>query len=211
MSYIKNLTQYQLDILKEIGNIGSGNAATALSKLLNRKIDMEVPSVRVVSFDEMMDMVGGPDETIVSVFLRIKGEAPGSMFFVLSPTEAETFVQQITGNKTFSFQSPPFEELGLSALHEVGNILAGSYLSSLSDFTSINMQPSVPSLNMDMAAAILMQGLIELSQESDYAIIIDTTIIEQSDEVEAVQGHFFLLPDPESFKKIFTALGIKDQ
>lgn len=211
MSYIKNLTQYQLDILKEIGNIGSGNAATALSKLLNRKIDMEVPSVRVVSFDEMMDMVGGPDETIVSVFLRIKGEAPGSMFFVLSPTEAETFVQQITGNKTFSFQSPPFEELGLSALHEVGNILAGSYLSSLSDFTSINMQPSVPSLNMDMAAAILMQGLIELSQESDYAIIIDTTIIEQSDEVEAVQGHFFLLPDPESFKKIFTALGVKDQ
>ncbi|MDL4840085.1 chemotaxis protein CheC [Aquibacillus rhizosphaerae] len=211
MSFMDKLTSYQLDILKEIGNIGAGNAATALSKLLNRKVDMNVPSVRVVDFDEMMEMVGGPEVIIVSVFLRINGEAPGSMFFVLSPAEAEVFVQQIIDDKEFSLNNPPFEELGLSALHEVGNILAGSYLSALSDLTSINMQPSVPSLNMDMAGAILMQGLVEISQESDYAIIIDTKINEQDNENREIQGHFFLLPDPESFKKIFTALGVKDQ
>ncbi|WP_186577451.1 chemotaxis protein CheC [Aquibacillus kalidii] len=206
-----HLSNYQLDILKEIGNIGSGNAATALSKLLNQKVDMKVPSVRVVGFDDMMDMVGGPDELIVSVFLRIQGEAPGSMFFVLSPSEAETFVKQVTGNSTFSLTEPPIEELGLSALQEVGNILAGSYLSALSDFTSINMQPSVPSLHMDMAGAVLIQGLIELSQESDYAIIIDTNIQELDNANKAINGHFFLLPDPESFVKIFEALGVREQ
>ncbi|QDP40198.1 chemotaxis protein CheC [Radiobacillus deserti] len=209
MSFLENLSSYQLDILKEIGNIGSGNAATALSKLLQRKVDMTTPSVKVVSFDEVMDLVGGPDKLIVSVFLRIQGEAPGSMFFVLAPDEAEQFVRQVTGLKKFSFEEYPIDELGLSALHEVGNILSGSYLSALSDFTKINMQPSVPSLNMDMAGAILSEGLMELSVESDYAIIIDTTISEDG-EKSSVNGHFFLLPDPESFRKIFKALGVED-
>ncbi|UFU01047.1 chemotaxis protein CheC [Radiobacillus kanasensis] len=210
MSFLENLSHYQLDILKEVGNIGSGNAATSLSKLLNRKVDMTTPSVKVVGFDEVMNLVGGPEKLIVSVFLRIQGEAPGSMYFVLDPNEAEQFARQVTGLKEFSFEQYPIDEVGLSALHEVGNILAGSYLSALSDFTNINMQPSVPSLNMDMAGAILSEGLMELSVESDYAIIIDTTISEEG-EKSSLNGHFFLLPDPDSFRKIFRSLGVEDQ
>ncbi|WP_117169687.1 chemotaxis protein CheC [Paraliobacillus sediminis] len=208
MSFIESLTEYQLDTLKEIGNIGSGNAATSLSTLLNRKVDMTVPAVRVVDFDEMMDLVGGPDKIIVSVYLRIQGEAPGNMFFVLSPPEAEVFVKEMTGIDNFNLENPPFDEMGLSALQELGNILAGSYLSALSDFIKILLQPSVPLLHIDMAAAILTQGLMELSQESDYAIIIDTIINEEGNSGEPIQGHFFLLPDPESFPKIFDRLGV---
>lgn len=208
MSFIESLTEYQLDTLKEIGNIGSGNAATSLSTLLNRKVDMTVPAVRVVGFDEMMDLVGGPDKIIVSVYLRIQGEAPGNMFFVLSPPEAEVFVKEMTGIDNFNLENPPFDEMGLSALQELGNILAGSYLSALSDFIKILLQPSVPLLHIDMAAAILTQGLMELSQESDYAIIIDTIINEEGNSGEPIQGHFFLLPDPESFPKIFDRLGV---
>lgn len=208
MSFIESLTAYQLDTLKEIGNIGSGNAATSLSTLLNRKVDMTVPAVRVVGFDEMMDLVGGPDKIIVSVYLRIQGEAPGNMFFVLSPLEAEVFVKEMTGLEDFNLEKPPFDEMGLSALQELGNILAGSYLSALSDFIKILLQPSVPLLHIDMAAAILTQGLMELSQESDYAIIIDTIINEEGNSGEPIQGHFFLLPDPESFPKIFDRLGV---
>ncbi|SDJ71993.1 chemotaxis protein CheC [Sediminibacillus albus] len=211
MSFIENLSNYQLDTLKEIGNIGAGNAATALSKLLDRKIDMKTPSVRITSFDETMEMVGGAETVIVSVFLRIEGEAPGSMFYVFSPEQAEQFVHQITGNEEFSFANPPYPEMGLSILHEIGNILAGSYLTALSDFTLINMQPSVPSLTMDMAGAIISEGLMELSRESDYAIIIDTTIQEPGADKQNIQGHFFLLPDPESFEKIFAALGVDGQ
>ncbi|WP_053219638.1 chemotaxis protein CheC [Virgibacillus senegalensis] len=211
MSFIEKLSTYQLDTLKEIGNIGAGNAATALSKLLNRKIEMQTPSVRIASFDETMEIVGGAEKVIVSVFLRIEGEAPGSMFYLLSPEQAERFVHHITGSDDFSFANPPYPEMGLSILHEIGNILSGSYLTALSDFTQLNMQPSVPSLSMDMAGAIISEGLIELSRESDYAIIIDTMIQVPESETEEIEGHFFLLPDPESFEKIFTVLGVNDQ
>ncbi|WP_017471906.1 chemotaxis protein CheC [Amphibacillus jilinensis] len=211
MSFIESLTDYQLDALKEVGNIGSGNAATSLSMLLNHKVDMKVPAVRIVDYNEMMELVGGPDKLIAAVFLRIEGEAPGNMFFVLSPEEAETFVKQMTGSEDFSVQEPPFDEMAMSALQEMGNILAGSYLSALSDFINVLLQPSVPLLTIDMAGAILAEGLLELSQVSDYAIIIDTIIDDHEDENKPIQGHFFLLPDPDSFPKIFNKLGIPDQ
>lgn len=210
-SFIESLTEYQLDTLKEIGNIGSGNAATSLSMLLNHKVDMNVPAVRVVGFDQMMDLVGGPDKLIVAVFLRIEGEAPGNMFFVLSPDEAETFVKEMTGIESFSVEQPPLDEMALSALQELGNILAGAYLSALSDFIQVLLQPSVPLLTIDMAGAILAEGLMELSQVSDYAIIIDTIIDDHENDREPITGHFFLLPDPDSFPKIFDRLGVSEQ
>ncbi len=199
-----------MDILKEIGNIGAGNAATALSTLLNKKIDMKVPKVRVVSFDEMMEMAGGPDNVVVSVFLRIEGEAPGSMFFILPLSQGARFIQQMTGEKDFSFEKPPYSELGMSAMQELGNILSGSYLSSLSDFTNLNLYPSVPALSVDMAGAVISFGLLEVSQKSDTAIVIDTALKEDDiPEIESVKGHFFLLPDPDSFDIIFRSLGVE--
>lgn len=204
---MKKFNQKQIDLLKEIGNIGAGNAATALSNLLSKKITMSISSIRMVDYNELMDFVGGPDETIVSVFLRIQGEAPGSMFFVLTPKRAEILIERLLG-----VSSPPLaeNELAMSAISEIGNILSGSYLSALADFTSINMHPTVPVTTIDMAAAILMQGLVEVSQESDHAIIIDTVIKEPNQINESVEGHFFLLPDPDSYGKIFDALGVND-
>ncbi|WP_138414797.1 chemotaxis protein CheC [Aquibacillus sediminis] len=208
MTYIDQLSNYHLDVLKEIGNIGSGNATTSLSKLLNRRVEMKVPSVRLLDFNEMMDIVGGAEEIVVSIFLRLSGDFPGNMFFVLSPTQAESFVHKITGDVQFSFDD--LDEIGLSAIQELGNILAGSYLSALSDFTKLAIHPSVPSLTMDMAGAVLTQGLIELSQESDYAIIIDTIIKDHDSNHDSTNGHFFLLPDPGAFSKLFDALGVSE-
>lgn len=208
MNFIDRITSYHLDVLKEIGNIGAGNAATALSKLLNRAIDMKVPAVRIVTFQEITDYVGGEDNIVAAIFLRIEGEAPGSMFYMLPLREAEHLIQNLTGDTSFQLQTPPYDELGLSALQEVGNILAGSYLSALSDFTKINMQPSVPALSIDMVGAILSYGLIELSQVGDYAIVIDTEIKEVDEYSSKSTGQFFLLPDPTSFEKIFTSLGV---
>ncbi|WP_409253723.1 chemotaxis protein CheC [Bacillus sp. SCS-153A] len=210
MGFEQKVTSLHLDILKEIGNIGAGHAATALSTLLNKKIDMKVPQVRVVAFDEMMELAGGADNVVVSVFLRIEGEAPGSMFFVLPLPQGSRFIQQMTGDADFSFEKPPFSELGLSAMQELGNILSGSYLSSLSDFTNLNLYPSVPALSIDMVGAIISFGLLEVSQTSDNAIVIDTALKEdETEESESVKGHFFLLPDPESFNTIFKALGVE--
>lgn len=211
MSFLdKNISSLKLDILKEIGNIGAGHAATALSTLLNKKIDMSVPDVKIVSFDEMIDMAGGADNVVAGVFLRIDGDAPGSMFFVLPLEQAEIFIRELPGNIPFCADELPYDELALSALQELGNILSGSYLSSLSDFTNLSLFPSVPMLSIDMVGAIIGTGLLEISQMSDYAIVIDTALNEEFQNTDAVNGHFFLLPDPESFQIIFKALGVPD-
>ncbi len=212
MTFLKNISDIHLDILKEVGNIGAGHAATALSTLMNKKIDMTVPSVRVVSFDEVMELAGGADNVVASVFLRIEGEAPGSMFFILPLPQAEKYIRQLTKNQSFTFSDVQDNnnELAMSALQELGNILSGSYLSSLSDFTNLSLYPSVPALSIDMVGAVITFGLLELSQVSDYAIVIDTALDEEDAKLsESVRGHFFLLPDPDSFHIIFSALGVK--
>lgn len=205
-----NLTSEQQDVLREIGNIGAGNAATSMAQLINKKIDMQVPSVDIVSYDEMMEMVGGPETYVAAVFFRIQGDAPGTVYFILTMEEAVNLVRQITNNVTFNWRSDgTLDEQATSVLQETGNILTGSYLSALSDFTQINMQQSVPYFSADMAGAVLTAGLLELSHVTDYAIIIDTKI-NHHDSNNGIHGHFFLLPDPESFQKIFHALGISE-
>lgn len=208
MKFTDQLSSIHLDILKEIGNIGSGNAATALSQLLNKKIDMKVPEVKIVSFDEMMEILGGSDNVIAGVFLRVEGSAPGSMFFILPVEGAENYIQQLIGDPSITLTNPPYHELGISALQELGNILSGSYLSALSDLTNLDLYPTVPALAIDMVGAIISYGLIELSQVSDYAILIETTIHEEQKESSTLNGHFFLLPDPDSFEIIFRAIGV---
>ncbi|KHD86520.1 chemotaxis protein CheC [Heyndrickxia ginsengihumi] len=206
---IKNkITSLHLDALKEIGNIGAGHAATALSKLLNKKIDMKVPDVHIASFDEIMELIGGAEIVVVSVFLRIEGEAPGNIFFIVPIEQGENFIRSMTGDTTFSFLEPPYSELGLSAMLELGNILSGSYLTALSDFTQLDMYPSVPALSIDMFGSIISYGLIELSQVSDYAIVVDTVVNDGHPQNSDVKGHFFLFPDPDSYEKIFRALRI---
>ncbi|MCA0969118.1 chemotaxis protein CheC [Halobacillus litoralis] len=208
MSFSQRFTDIHLDVLKEVGNIGAAHAATALSKLLNKKVDMHVPAVRLVEFDEVMELAGGAEKEVVSVFLRIEGEAPGSMFFILSPEQGEEFVERMTGMKTDVFN--PDDEMAVSALQELGNILSGSYLTALSDFTHLDLHPSVPSLTLDMVGAILSFGLIELSQVSDQAIVIDTSLTDtEHSDAEAIKGHFFLFPDPNSYDPLFKALGVQ--
>lgn len=203
------ITSLHLDVLKEIGNIGAAHAATALSDLLNKKIDMHVPNVEMVSFEEMMEISGGAENVVVGIFLRIEGDVEGSMFFILPIEQANLFIRHLIRDPLFDFFAPSVSELGLSAMQEMGNILSGSYLSALSDFTNLKIYPTVPGLSVDMFGAIISVGLIELSQVSDQVIVINTSIFdEENEQSEAVHGHFFLLPDPTSFDTIFKALGV---
>ncbi|AKG35204.1 chemotaxis protein CheY [Paenibacillus durus ATCC 35681] len=203
MELFKYQKDLKMDVLKEVGNIGAGNAATALSQLLNKPIDMAVPKVQLLGFEEIAEKVGGAEELVFAVFLRVEGEAPGNLFFILSPDAARSLLSRVAGISEVSGEE--LSEMELSALNEIGNILAGSYLSSLADFTSLSMYPTVPALAMDMAGAILSYGLLQFGQMGDDALLIDTTFLEGQDEIE---GQFFLIPDPESFPKIFKSLGV---
>jgi len=204
----KNLSGMQMDVLREIGNIGAGNAATSMSKLINKRIDMKVPSVKIVSFDEIINIIGGPEQLIVALLFKIYGEAPGSVYFILGVKEAESLVQEIVNDPEFKLVTDKQpNELSISVLEEIGNIMTGSYLSALSDFVNINMQSSIPYLSVDMAGAILSSGLIELSQITDYAIVVDTEISNVQED-NGLNGHFFLLPELKTIPKFFSSLGI---
>lgn len=203
MEMFNRFEVFQMDVLKEVGNIGAGNAATALSQLLNRPIDMGVPTVQMLPFEEVAEKVGGDERIVVTVFLRVEGEAPGNLFFMMTPEAAKMLLNRLTG---FDLKEGlDFTDMEQSALSEIGNILAGSYLSSLADFTKLSMYPTVPGLAIDMAGAILSYGLLQFGEMGDAALLIDTSFFEGEDQVE---GQFFLIPDPPSFAKIFESLGV---
>lgn len=206
----EDLSKVQLDVLKEIGNIGAGNAATSMAQLINKQINMDVPSVNVVTFDEVMEILGGPEATVVALFFRFDGDAPGTVYFILTIEKAQLLINKMTENQGYELftEDGTINEFALSVLKEVGNIMTGSYLSALADFLQLNLQPSIPHLSIDMAAAVLTPGLIEVSQASDYAIVINTEINEYELD-SGIHGHFFLLPDVESLTKIFNRLGIE--
>lgn len=204
METFNSFAEFQMDVLKEVGNIGAGHAATALSKLLDKPVDMLVPKVRLLPFEEVAESVGGSEEVVIAIFLRVEGETPGNLFFILALDSAKKLLRNLVGIELGSDEG--YSEMELSALNEIGNILAGSYLTSLADFTNLNMQPTVPSLSIDMAGAILSYGLLQFGQMGDQALLIDTKFLDGNDEIE---GHFFLIPDPESFERIFVALGVQ--
>ncbi|CAM4253202.1 chemotaxis protein CheC [Saccharibacillus endophyticus] len=203
MEIFSKLEGFKLDVLKEVGNIGAGHAATALSQLLNKPIDMAVPKVQILPFEDIAEKVGGAEKIVLTVFFRVEGDAPGNLFYIMGPEAGKSLLQRLGAfEPTEGFELTEMEQ---SALGEIGNILAGSYLSSLADFTNLAMSPTVPALALDMAGAILSYGMIQFGEMGDAALLIDTTFVQGNDEVE---GQFFLIPDPESFDKIFTALGV---
>nr|WP_246627835.1 chemotaxis protein CheC [Paenibacillus oenotherae] len=197
---------FKLDVLKEVGNIGAGNAATALSRLLDKPVDMKVPTVNLIPFEQVADKVGGLEQVVVAVFLRVEGDAPGNMFFLIKEDSAKRLLNSLLSLEVRDDNG--YSEMELSALSEIGNILAGSYLSSLADFTKLSMSPTVPALAVDMAGAILSYGLVQYGEMGDSALLIDTTFFEGREDLE---GHFFLIPDPESFDKIFSSLGVPSE
>lgn len=202
---VLNLTPLQLDALKEVGNVGAGNAATALSQIISKKIDMTVPQVAILPLGDVPDVVGGPDTMVAGVYLRVFGPAPSSILFLLPRESALSLVDMLMGRERGYTQH--LDAMDESALLEIGNILAGAYLNALSFFTRFTLLPSIPALAMDMAGAILSVILIQLGQMGDHALVIET---EFSTEADGVKGHFFLIPDPGSLGTILTAIGVKE-
>lgn len=195
-----HFTERQIDILNEVGNIGAGHAAMALSTLLHSQVRISVTSTRVCDFAQIPDVVGGAEKLIVAIFLRMNGDLEGNMMLVLSLESARKLVQQLLQSNA----TEDFTELELSALGEVGNILSGSYLNAISHLTSLRLQQSVPAVAIDMAGAVLDIGLVMAGEVADSAILIDTNIWQGSSNID---GHFFLLPDPWATVPLLRALG----
>ncbi|HOK42910.1 MAG TPA: chemotaxis protein CheC [Thermoclostridium caenicola] len=200
---ISELNSFHLDVLREIGNIGAGNAATALAKLLDKKIDMRVPQIRIMKFSEVSDVLGGAETPVEGILLQIHGDISGSMMFILDYPSSRLLVNILMGKPVES--DLDYDELTCSALKEIGNILAGSYLSALSNMTNLKLMPDVPALAIDMAGAILSVPAIEFGKNSDTVLYIENVF---TDGRDSVIGDLFLIPDDLSYGKLLEALGV---
>lgn len=197
------LNNLQMDVLKEIGNIGAGNAVTSLAKMINKKVDMAVPKVKIMGFDKVSQILGGEEMLVVGILLSVTGDLTGNMMFILDNFAARQLVNILLGNSDST--SLEFNEMELSALKEIGNILTASYLSALAGLTNLKIMPSVPELAIDMAGAILSVPAIEFGKVGDSVLYIET---EFSEGITKVFGDFLLIPDVDSYEVLLKALGV---
>lgn len=202
---LEQMDNMQFDVLKEIGNIGAGNATTALSQMLAVKIDMKVPKVDLLEFKDMGDLMGGAENIVVGILLTLEGDIEGMMMFLLERSSAQNIVRMLMGGMCSGGEEGNFSEMELSALQEIGNIIAGAYLSSLSTLTNLTITSSIPHMAIDMAGAILSVPAIEFGKISDRALLIETEFGEEETEVN---GYFILIPTLESYSQILTSLGL---
>lgn len=204
---VERMSQEYFDILKELGNIGAGNATTALAQMLQCKVDMKVPQVQLLEFRDVGEMVGGAEQQMTAIYLGVEGEITGSIMFLMDMTTAKHLVSKMLMGMGSNHGIGGFTEMELSALLEIGNIIAGSYLNSLSDLTRLTIYPTIPSIATDMAGAILSVPAIEFGVYGDKLLLIQTQF---SDEIE-LNGYFILVPDVDSYSKMLASLGIISQ
>ena len=202
MLTLDEVNEKYFDVLKEIGNIGAGNATTAIANMLGLRIDMSVPEVAFLPVEDLGSAIGAEDEIIVGIMLGVEQDIDGSMMFLMDMASAHHIVNKLMMRD--DSYSEPFDEMDLSAIKEIGNIIAGSYLSALSGLTNLTIVPSVPFVAVDMAAAILSVPAVQFGIFGDNALMINT---EFSDDL-GIKGHFILMPEEDSYAKILTALGV---
>jgi len=204
MSMFDNMSDMHLDVLKEIGSIGTGNAVTAISSLINKKVQMNMPTVNLVEFGDLADFVGGAENILVGVLVGISSEINGMMMFLMDMDTARHLVDSVLDGMG-GRSADEFGELELSTISEISNIMAGSYLGSLSGLTNLRIRQSVPMLSIDMAQALLSVPAIEFGKMADHVLYINSSF---SVENVDVSGYFILVPDEESFVKIMRSLGV---
>jgi len=202
MANLDQLNDMYLDVLKEIGNIGAGNATTAISNMLNLKMDMSVPNVELMPVEKIGGAIGSEEQVVVGIMLGVDTDVNGSMMFLMDMASAHKMVNLLM-MRDVNYNND-FDEMDLSALKEIGNIIAGSYLSALSGLTNLTISPTVPYVSVDMAAAILSVPAIQFGLISDKALMIKTEIGGDN----KIDGYFILMPDEESFEKILASLGV---
>ena len=198
---LKSVSAQYMDVLKEIGNIGAGNATTALASMLQCRIDMAVPEVKLIEVDELAENLGGKERVMTAIFLEVEGDITGDIIFLLEQGSAGFLVSKLMGMEV---DSSNFSEMEFSCIKEISNIIAGSYLNSLSTLTNLKIYPSIPHLQMDMVDSILHSPVRKQTADNEQILFIQT---EFTDDIQ-LGGYFVMIPDTDSYGKILGALGI---
>lgn len=196
-----NLNSFQLDALKEVSNIGAGNSATALSVLLDTKIDMTIPNLNLIEFSNLLNNY--KENTVVAVLVKVLDDIEGSVLYIFEEKIALKIISKLTLKEEYTL-----DEMGKSVIGEIGNIIASSFMNAIAEFTKLKAIASVPAVVNDMLSAILSSAFLETGQYEDYVLDIET-LFKGEGEYDYIQGHFYFVPAPGSLEKILEALGMK--
>lgn len=198
------LNEIHIDVLKEIGNIGAGNAATSLSQMLSKRIDMNVPEVSILKYDDAIESIGGAENVVVGILVSFNGDIDGIILFLLKKEFVHLILNSLMGTELCNFEE--ISEMELSALSEIGNIMVSSYVNSIATLTNMTIDITVPSLNIDMAGALLDAVAVEFAEAADKVIFIKEKYFYGQ---ETVYSNMLLLPSMSSLNKLLKGFGIE--
>ncbi|HEU4628876.1 MAG TPA: chemotaxis protein CheC [Gemmatimonadaceae bacterium] len=197
------LTPLHLDALREVANIGAGHAATALSQMTGRTIMISVPTVNIARMEQLPPQLAAPDEAVAGVLMHILGDLAGRTLLVFPQRTALRLAELMLGRPEANLAS--FGELERSAMKEAGNILSGAYMNALSEFLGMILLPSPPSLELDVAAAVVSTACLQFSTDRDYVFCVESEFVMQ-DVGERLRGFFLLMPDVASLRAVLRAI-----
>ena len=202
MSQQLKLNELQKDALKEVGNIGAGHAATALSQLLNTKVNLTEPRIDVIKFRDLATRVGHENRMVAALHMYVRGEAPGQMVVLFDRDQAQDFVNVFIKRIIGDIQI--FDSITDSTLKELGNIIAGSYLTAIIQLTGVNLLPSVPTLSYGTIQAAF-RTLMSILPDQD-VFLIESSFL---DKEKQVSGQFILIPETGSLTPLLSVFGVE--
>ena len=200
----EDLKDMHLDVLREIGNIGSGNAASSLASMLNTPVNISVPAVRILDYEQVEEEMGGPEQMIVGLLLSLEGDINGMIMLLLHQDFANMMLTSLLGEPMP--ESGEIDEMCYSAIQEMANIMAASYVNAIAEMTGLSINITVPSMCVDMLGAVLSVPAIHYANISDKIIFINNEF--NGIDLHA-PNHILLIPDVDSLEKIMTNLGIE--
>src|SRR5262247_1809858 len=202
MEDVRDLKALQLDALKEVANIGAGHAATALSQLTQRRVMISVPEITIARLEDVAGVLGDPREVMTAVLMHMLGDLTGRTLLLFPEPVAQRLCDMLLKRPVGTTKE--FAALEQSCLKEAGNILSGAYMNALSEFMGMLLLPSVPSLVVDLSAAVLTTTYLNFGHDRDFVFCVETEF--SIDAQDGLRGHFLLLPDLASLKAIFDAI-----
>lgn len=203
MENYNNLNELQLSVLSEIGNIGAGNAATSLASILADKVSMTVPELQIIDVNNMATILGGPENELAGILVNMTNDVQGMLLFLLDKEFICKLINVLLEKDIDGFDN--ITELDMSAIMEIGNIMAGSYITAISMLTNLNIGLSTPQLAIDMVGAILSYPAASFGMMGEKLLFIEENFLSGE---ESIKSHLLIMPDPKSLQLIMESVGV---
>lgn len=203
MENYNNLSEFQLGVLSEIGNIGAGNAATALSHFMTDKVMMSVPELQIIDVNSMTTILGGPENEMAGILVNMTDDVQGMLLFLLEKDFICLLINVLMDKNIQGFNE--ITDMEMSAIMEIGNILAGSYVNAISMMTNLNIRLSPPQVAVDMVGAILSYPAAYFGIMGDKLLFIEEDFLSGANKIKS---HLLIMPEPKSLELILESLGV---